>query len=184
MRPGKAALLWDRALWAICEKSRITFSCCFLVYVQPPLALWPCQLFPTDRKKKNKKNLFQVCGKADMGWDQALEDLRARYQVSTVSFSCSGSSWEPLLLTFGKSWLLPFLQTALVWRSQICLPGEEISPTEPSRILGCWVFIVRVYACSFGGGLKLPWVPFRCWWKPLGSPCVKDPCLYFEGLRQ
>lgn len=34
----------------------------FLVYVQPPLALWPCQLFPRDRKKK-KKISFMFVGK-------------------------------------------------------------------------------------------------------------------------
>lgn len=183
MRPGKAALLWACALWAICEKSRVTFSCCFLVYVQPPF--WLCDRASFSQQiVKKKKNLFQVCGKADMGWDQALEIWEPDIKSALFLFHAPAPAESLCYWLLAKSWLLPFLRTALVWRSQRCLPGEEISPPEPSLNLGCWVFIVRVYARSFGGGLKLPRVPFRCWWKPLGSPCVKDPRLYFEGLRQ
>lgn len=97
--PAKKALVWRPRLPELCESSvnfHRSLFCCFFVYVQPPLALWPCQLFTTDRKK----NLFHVCGKAEIGWDQALleiweADIQSTLGVFFLFFSCSGSSWDP-----------------------------------------------------------------------------------------
>lgn len=89
-------------------------------------------------------------------WDwlrPGFRDLRARYQVSTVSFSCYGSSWEPLLLACS---LGCFLSPTCISEFLVCLE-EQISPTELSVIrlpwlhrFGLWAQLSRLAHITLG----------------------------------
>lgn len=120
VQPGKATLAWRILLPELCDR----LFCCFIVYVQPPLALWPCQLFMTDRKKKKKKSLSCLWESWDWLRPGFTGDLRGRYQVNTgrlCFFFMLGLQLRVLNLCW---WLLASLgcflslQPASVWRSR------------------------------------------------------------------
>lgn len=69
VEPGKEILLW-----------RITVSAVF-VYVQPPF--WFCD-HASFSWRIVKKKPFHLCGKAEIGWDQALLEICEADIKSTV----------------------------------------------------------------------------------------------------
>lgn len=122
VQTGKATPVGTTPHPELCEFTDHLF-CFFLCMCRPLLALWPCQLFTTGRKKKN---LFHACGKAEIGWDQALLEIWEADIKSTLFLSCSGSP-EALLLAFSKSWFLPL--SNLLWYEDLtdsCPTGEQI----------------------------------------------------------
>lgn len=175
--------------------------------MQPPLALWPCQLFPRDRKKRKKKNLFHVCGKAEIGWDQALEiwepDIKsALFLFHAMAPAESLCRWLVVLVA---SFLQPASQRFLsAWRTDFTNWTERHSAAVASsfRLAHITLSAVplaketsRITVCE--RALPLFWrvktirrlyCPFPCWdlthpvyWKEFTgdswSPMEHDPVL-------
>lgn len=126
------------ALWVICVSSRIIFFfLLFFLCICSPL--WLCGHASFSRRIVKKKSL-SCCGKAEVGWDQALLEIWETDIKSTVDvFFCfffpplfhapaPAESPEPLLPPVSKSWLLP---PSLLWCEDLldsCSTGKPISP--------------------------------------------------------
>lgn len=141
VQPGKATLAWRILLPELCDR----LFCCFIVYVQPPLALWPCQLFMTDRKKKKKKVSFMFVGKLRLAETRLY--WRSERQISSQHWTfvflfhawAPAESPEPLLMAFSKSWLLPLSPTCFGMKiSQIHVRLENRFRQLNSTSLGRW----------------------------------------------
>lgn len=154
VQPGKATLAWRILLPELCDR----LFCCFIVYVQPPLALWPCQLFMTDRKKK-KKVSFMFVGKLRLAETRLY--WRSERQISSQHWTfvflfhawAPAESPEPLLMAFSKSWLLPLSPTCFgmkISQIHVCLENRfrQLNSTSlgrwsHGRRLGLWTQLWR-----------------------------------------
>lgn len=116
------------------------FFCCFFVYVQPPFGF---VAMPAFHDGSLKKKSLSCCGKAEVGWDQALLEIWETDIKSTVDVfffflffpslfhapAPAESPPEPLLLPVSKSRLLP--PSDLLWCEDLldsCSTGKKISP--------------------------------------------------------